>query len=95
MRFWLPVLVFAGFAAQAPATQPPPAPSPAVAATAPAAPRHLADEDRTMILTLLARIETLSTKFDTESKAGKLTVDRATFDEIAADVQQIRTILQK
>ena len=71
--------------------------APPASAEQPQPPRafHITDEDRTMMLTLLDRIETLSTKFSAESKSGKLQIDRSMLDEIAADVQQVKTILRK
>lgn len=55
---------------------------------------HITDEHREMMLMLLDRIQKLSTPPD-DSKAGKVTVDRATLDEIGAEIAQIKTMLQK
>ena len=91
IRLFFLSLVFIAFASvQAPQTpvQPPPPKTPTP-------PIQISEDDRTLMLTLLARIEKLSTEFKTDSKSGQLLVDRSTFDEIAADVQQVRAILKR
>jgi hypothetical protein len=67
------------------------------AMTAPTAtPMQVTNENRTMMLTLLERIEKVAgDQMKEESKSGKLTVDRAELDEILANIAQIKTMLQK
>jgi len=63
---------------------------------APAPTMHVTDEDRTMLLTLVDRIQKVtSDQMSEESKQGKLTVDRSKLDEILANLAQIKTMLQK
>lgn len=61
----------------------------------PAPPVQISDDDRTLMLTLLERVEKLSTEFKNDSKSGQLMVERSTMDEISADVQQVRAILKR
>ena len=64
---------------------------------------QVTDENRTMILMLLDRIQMLaadSLRGDskipkTTKAAGKLSIDRATVDEIVADVSQIKAMIQR
>jgi hypothetical protein len=67
------------------------------AMTAPAVqPMQVTNENRTMMLTLLERIEKVAgDQMKEESKSGKLTVDRSDLDEILAYIAQIKTMLQK
>jgi hypothetical protein len=79
----------------------PPAPSQPTAGRAPSL--QVTDENRTMILMLLDRIQMLaadSLRGDskipkTTKAAGKLSIDRATVDEIVADVSQIKAMIQR
>ena len=80
---------------QAPTTQPPTTQTPTMTPPQmPDAASRLTDERRTLMLTLLDWIQKLSAPPD-ESKAGKVTVDRATLDEIGAEIAQIKAMLQK
>ena len=57
---------------------------------------QLTDENRTMMLMLLDRIQqTTADQMKEDSKSGKLTVDRAQLDELLANISQIKTMLQK
>ena len=62
-------------------------------------PLQVTDENRAMMVTLLDRIQQLTAKAGDDSKddskSGKLKVDRATLDEIAAHVTQLKTMLQR
>jgi hypothetical protein len=84
------------------AQQPPVAPQPTqMAQTVPAAPTptsamQVTNENRTMMLALLERIEKVTgDQMKEDSKSGKLSVDRSDLDEILANVSQIKTMLQK
>jgi hypothetical protein len=75
------------------ASQPPTEPPPLL---------QITDENRTMILMLLDRIQTVATRSLADSKttkdtktAGTLLMNRAAIDEIVADVSQIKTMFQR
>jgi hypothetical protein len=57
---------------------------------------QVTNENRTMMLALLERIEKVTNdQMKEDSKSGKLSVDRSELDEILANVSQIKTMLQK
>jgi len=102
IRFSLLAMVFAAFAAVQsstiqPQTPQPPTTQPSAVQPPATPPMQLTDENRSMMLTLLNRIETLTGKIkdDNKNKSGRVTVERATLDEIAADIVQVKMILQK
>lgn len=76
------------------AAQPPAPAAPTPTRQTPTA--QVTDENRTMMLMLLDRIQKVTAdQMNTESKSGKLTVDRTKLDEILADIGQIKTMLQR
>jgi len=96
-----PAVVMPTQPAATPTTPPPASPGPLGGSmptmTPPQMPdagSHVTDEHRAMMLMLLERIQKLATPPD-DSKAGKVSVDRATLDEINAEISQIKTMLQK
>lgn len=59
-------------------------------------PMQVTDENRSMMLMLLDRIQKMtSSQMEGESKSGKLQVDRSQLDEILANISQIKTMLQR
>ena len=67
-----------------------------IQAPAPAPAPQTTDPDRATMIALLERIQKLANDaLGTESKAGKVSVDRAALNEIIADAAQVKASLQK